>query len=150
MSRTFDDIHSHANYNDDRAAEPAIPDRLDVLDEANRYISADRSTNYGQPEDNFRTIAELWASYLSRRFGIRIPVEAYDISPMMILVKMARLANNPFHHDSYVDGAGYSATGGEVAARAAAQGRPPTSTLVSARFDEWLNGKTEILEELDE
>ena len=90
--------------------------RASILDEAKGYVHKDRNSNYGDPEDNFLVIAELMRAYLKRRFNVEIPLMAYDVTPLMFCVKLGRLAHNPFHHDSYVDMAGYAAAGGEVAA----------------------------------
>ena len=89
--------------------------RSTILDEAKGITHEDRNSNYGDPEDNFLVIAELMRAYLKRRFNVEIPIMAYDVAPLMFCVKLGRLAHNPFHHDSYVDMAGYAAAGGEVA-----------------------------------
>lgn len=90
--------------------------RASVLAEASTFVHADRNNNYGDPEDNFGVIARIMAAYLSRRFGIEIPIQPYDVTNLMFAVKLGRLAHNPLHHDSYVDMAGYAAAGAEVAA----------------------------------
>jgi hypothetical protein len=97
-------------------AEVAPVTRASVLAEARQCVLHDRNSYYGDPEDNFETIARLMAAYLSRRFGIEIPIQPYDVAPLTMCIKLARLANYPLHHDSYVDLAGYAAAGGEVAA----------------------------------
>jgi hypothetical protein len=89
--------------------------RASLLAEAGTYVHTDRNSNYGDPEDNFGVIAEIMAAYLSRRFGVRIPIAPYDVANLMFAVKLGRLAHNPLHHDSYVDMAGYAAAGAEVA-----------------------------------
>lgn len=89
--------------------------RASLLEEAGSYVHTDRNSNYGDPEDNFGVIAEIMTAYLSRRFGVRIPIAPYDVSNLMFAVKLGRLAHNPLHHDSYVDMAGYAAAGAEVA-----------------------------------
>lgn len=67
-----------------------------------------RQENYGSPEDNFRRIADLWTDYLNRG------IEPHDVAIMMILMKAARLMNNPSHLDSWIDIAGYAANGCEL------------------------------------
>ena len=89
--------------------------RAALLEEAGQYVHADRNSNYGDPEDNFGVIAEIMAAYLTRRFGITIPIQPYDVGNLMFAVKLGRLAHNPLHHDSYVDMAGYAAATAEVA-----------------------------------
>lgn len=100
-------------------AEPSI--REQTLNEARQYISQDRTNVYGSAESNFSTIAELWSAYLRRR-GFLDPLgelEPHDVAMLCALIKVARIANSPHHHDSYVDLAGYAACGAEVAAIAA-------------------------------
>lgn len=106
--------------------------RASLLEEAGRYIRHDRNANYGDPEDNFAVIAAIMAAYLTRRFGIPIPLAPYDVANLMFAVKLGRLANNPLHHDSYVDMAGYAAAGGEVAARHNTVTRIDTAHIVGA------------------
>ncbi len=90
--------------------------REELLDEAKRIVSGVRDETYGTPENSFTTIADFWSTYLVRR-GI-LPtggfMEAHDVANMMSLLKLARLAADPSHEDSYVDLAGYAATGYEV------------------------------------
>jgi hypothetical protein len=80
-----------------------------VLDLAATAVLSDRNNTYGEPEDNFARIANLWASY----YGM--PFTCENVAIMQLLVKVARLARTPAHLDSWVDIAGYAACGGEVA-----------------------------------
>ena len=50
----------------------------------------------------------MWNAYIASA-GDR-PLNAQDVGAMMILLKVARLANNPTHRDSLVDICGYAAT----------------------------------------
>ena len=90
--------------------------REELLDEAKRIVSGVRDEAYGTPEDSFSTIADFWRVYLARRGLIPAGVflEPHDVANMMSLLKLARLAADPSHEDSYVDLAGYAATGYEV------------------------------------
>ena len=92
----------------------SLIDRAGLLKAANDAVS-DRPTSYGSPEENFTTIAGLWNTYLIRREGDLLSVEAHDVAIMLALLKVARLAANPSHMDSWVDLAGYAACGAEVA-----------------------------------
>tara|TARA_R110000822_G_scaffold44890_4_gene120314 strand:+ start:2277 stop:2540 length:264 start_codon:yes stop_codon:yes gene_type:complete len=69
----------------------------------------DREVSYGTPADNFTLIADLWSQYLRKR------VSARDVGMMMVLLKVARLANGK-HDDSLVDIAGYAAITSEIEA----------------------------------
>lgn len=99
--------------------------KREILEEAIAVV-AGRGKSYGRPEDNFLRIARLWNAHLLNRYAdgyggdttVAIPnLDAQDVSMMMALMKIARLANDPNHHDSWVDIAGYAACGGELAHR---------------------------------
>lgn len=89
---------------------------------------ADRGLNYGKPEDNFARIANHWNTFIRNRFGAPshydvktnleyIPSFKFspgDVAQMMILMKIARLENQPNHQDSIVDIAGYAACMAEI------------------------------------
>lgn len=83
-------------------------DRHDILLKANEYIMGDRQENYGDPEKNFDRIATFWTDYLG------IEIKTQDVAAMMILLKLARIQNNPAHLDSWIDICGYAANGGEL------------------------------------
>ena len=68
----------------------------------------DREDQYGNPEDSFQMIADLWSSYLEEN------ITSVDVANMMILLKIARNKSNPSHTDNYVDMCGYSALGYEL------------------------------------
>lgn len=111
-----------------RAPPEPAPDKADVkaeiADEAKRIVSGARRTAYGTPENNFGRIARLWNSHLVN-VGIldadvmgdpeaKGGITPGDVSLMMALMKIARLAETPDHRDSYVDLVGYALTGAEV------------------------------------
>jgi hypothetical protein len=75
----------------------------DLLDEAKKIVTGARADSYGKVEDNFTRIAEFWSTFKGINFT------AQDVAAMMALLKLARLANQPGHHDSVVDLAGYAA-----------------------------------------
>lgn len=90
--------------------------REKVLDEAKQCVCGQREQDYGTPEDSFQRIADLWNAYCGFDDG-RGKFSAVDVAVMLGLLKIARLANNPEHMDSWVDLAGYAACGGEIAGR---------------------------------
>ena len=57
---------------------------------------------------NFKDIADGWSLIL------KTEVTREDVALCMAWVKMARLAKNPNHKDSWVDIAGYAGLGGEI------------------------------------
>lgn len=80
---------------------------MSILKEANAIIYGDREKTYGHPSKNLQTIAHMWASYLNAK-----PTELItpkDVAAMMMLVKVARFANDPDHRDNLVDICGYAA-----------------------------------------
>lgn len=83
-------------------------EKQSVLKEAHAIIYGDREKTYGHPSKNLNAIASMWNAYMSNRTADR-ELNAKDVSAMMILVKVARLANSPDHRDSIVDICGYSA-----------------------------------------
>ena len=95
----------------DPVNHPDIRDR--IADEAKRIVSGDRRGAYGTPEDNFQRIARFWTAYMQNT-GRDIEITASDVSPLMRLMKEARLCDNPTHLDSHVDLVGYALTGAEV------------------------------------
>jgi hypothetical protein len=87
----------------------------DLLEEAIETLEA-RGKPYGGAEDNFERIARLWNAHLANRYNAHaiLKLDPWDVALMMILLKTARLANDPYHRDSWVDIAGYAACGGAL------------------------------------
>ena len=92
--------------------------RKEILAAAEKCVCGGRDQDYNNPEDNFLLIAEFWHTYLSAKCvaaGVHVQLEPEDVAAMMALLKIARLMSNPEHADSWIDGAGYLACGGELA-----------------------------------
>jgi hypothetical protein len=83
--------------------------REQTLSAAAACVLQDRNKTYGGPEDSFKTTAAFWTTFLG------VEIKASDVAAMLALLKLARIAANPTHYDSYVDLAGYAACGAEVA-----------------------------------
>jgi hypothetical protein len=81
---------------------------MSILKEANAIIYGDREKTYGHPSKNLETIALMWEAYLNARKHAD-PVTPKDVAAMMMLVKVARFANDPTHRDNLVDICGYAA-----------------------------------------
>lgn len=93
-----------------------ISKRESILREAINIVCSDRNLQYGEPEDNFSIIGELWSVYINAKRVAptdRIELTAKDASDMLILFKVARsvTATTP-KRDTYVDIAGYAACAG--------------------------------------
>ena len=90
--------------------------RTDILHAAEKCVCGQREQDYGTPEDNFETIAELWETYLRRACVDEaggVYIDANDVAMMMALLKIARIAAGGGKADSWIDLAGYAACGAE-------------------------------------
>lgn len=100
--------------------EPNV-NRESILDAAKRCVCGDREQDYGSPENNFRTIAPMWNSYL---YGAGLMenhdptvwkgIKPKDVAAMLALLKIARIASGRAKDDNWIDLAGYAACGGEL------------------------------------
>lgn len=86
--------------------------REQCLAEARALISSDRAEQYGDLGENAETFRALMAAVYRDARGFAAMTD-YPLA--MILVKIARLAQNPTHLDSWVDIAGYAGLGYEIA-----------------------------------
>jgi hypothetical protein len=98
------------------------PTRKTTFQQAANAVLSSRASAYGAAENNFANIAALWNAYL-RMIGSR-PLVGGDVAIMMVQLKLARLATNPTHEDSWVDIAGYAACGAAVSAAEVVKGAP--------------------------
>lgn len=93
--------------------------RAEILERAKACVCTDRNMQYGEPEDNFKVIADLWVAYLTARCvpsGQIVDLGAGEVADMMILFKIGRNATADLGKsaDTYVDIAGYAACGAEI------------------------------------
>lgn len=82
--------------------------RKDCLEQAISCVCVEREKQYGPPEDNFKTIAELWSLYTET------DISAHDVAMMMALLKIARIKSGMKKDDNYIDLAGYAACACEL------------------------------------
>ena len=90
--------------------------RKEILEAASSAVHAkDMDHNYGKPENNFETIADLWNTYMEAVCDeeLNVYLSSRDVASMMILLKIARAATST-KADHWVDIAGYAACGGEI------------------------------------
>lgn len=87
------------------------------LDEAKKCVCTDRNQQYGEPEQNFAVIAQLWQAYLQAMLkSDEVEILPNDVAMLMVLFKAARVATaHQAKTDSFVDMAGYAACGCELA-----------------------------------
>ena len=91
--------------------------RGSVLQEAINTINGQRQDSYGNPEDSFERIANLWDAYLTGKYRSEIDLTAEDVALMMTLMKIARMMTGSGHRDSYVDAAGYIGLAADMGAK---------------------------------
>jgi hypothetical protein len=85
-----------------------------ILDEARDIINGERADMYGNPEDSFSMIADLWDSYLGKIEGEDHGVlHPKDVAIMMALLKIAR---ETYQHkrDNLADAIGYLALAADM------------------------------------
>lgn len=85
-----------------------IDRRAEVLDKAKEIVTKDRQNQYGEAENNFQRIADMWSAYLQTK------ITANDVSMMMTLLKIARIKGGNFKADSFIDACGYVACGYQI------------------------------------
>lgn len=99
--------------------------RPEILEAARQCVCGDREQDYGSPEDNFRTIADMWTDYLVAMPRVvvddkliegdwDIVIGPADVAAMQALLKLARVASGNPKNDNWIDCAGYAACGGEI------------------------------------
>lgn len=105
---------------DTKSGEPRAT-RESILDAAKRCVCGDREQDYGSPENNFRTIASMWNSYLcgaglmeNHDPTVWKGIKPKDVAAMLALLKIARIASGHAKADNWIDLAGYAACGGEL------------------------------------
>lgn len=94
--------------------------KAELLHEAGKIVNGHRRSTYGLPEDNFERIARFWQAYFDnigvemKQSGTVFHIGPEHVSPLMRLMKEARLCESPKHFDSFCDIIGYALTGAEV------------------------------------
>lgn len=81
--------------------------KTNILKTADEITSRARNKAYGSPAANHGATAALYATYLERRHGVALPLDARDVCMLNILQKVSRDANAP-GVDNLVDIAGYA------------------------------------------
>jgi hypothetical protein len=88
--------------------------RTETLAAAEKCVCGDREQDYGTPENNLQTIANLWMDYFSGK-GEPVDISPVDVAMMLALLKIARVASGKVKADNFIDLAGYAACGAEIA-----------------------------------
>jgi len=95
---------------------------LEVLERAISLVTGRRQKDYGEADASFQRIADGWNIIVRSTDGDLTPAH---VAIMMDWMKSARLLQSMDHADSWVDKAGYSALGAQLAMRGPE--RPPTA-----------------------
>ena len=95
---------------------------LEVLERAICLVTGRRQMDYGEADASFQRIADGWNIIVRSTDGDLTPAH---VAIMMDWMKSARLLQSMDHADSWVDKAGYSALGAQLAMREPE--RPPTA-----------------------
>ena len=85
--------------------------RAEVLHTAAVLTAGDRNDAHGDPLPNHARIALIWSAILG------VEVTPTQVALCMAGLKLARMAHQPSHTDSAVDGAAYFAIAAELDAR---------------------------------
>lgn len=83
--------------------------RDECLTTAAQLVTGDRAAAYGDLRPMHDRIASIWSALLGH------PVSPEQVAIMLAGLKLARVAHDPTHKDSWVDAAGYIALGAELA-----------------------------------
>lgn len=89
--------------------------RDEILRDALDLINGDRADDYGDAATNFNRIANGWNLILTDALRTHGRIMPAHVALMMDWVKTSRLLVSLDHKDSWIDKAGYTALGGEVA-----------------------------------
>ena len=97
---------------------------VEIATKAAELVGGERDRQHGDKTVNFENIATLWTAYLCARgllyfdgpSGETATLEPLDVAQMMTLMKIARTMSGEHNPDDYIDGAGYQACAGEIAA----------------------------------
>ena len=114
------------------------PPRVQALDQASALINGDRDKEYGSPKENFDRFRTMVNAYLGKRIedGTFRGLTTTDVSAVLSLLKLSRLAHDPNKLDSWRDLVGYGALGFEMAAIEAVESadiQSPTETTKPVR-----------------
>jgi hypothetical protein len=85
-----------------------------IAEEALRIINGERQDRYGNPEDTFKIIGDLWGAYLRALEPSMSPILPEDVANMMTLMKMARIVGGKYCIDNDVDLIGYAMLGADM------------------------------------
>jgi hypothetical protein len=90
----------------------------EIAQKAASLVGGDRNETHGDKILNHQKIAAVWNGILTAAGKqTPYPLDALDVANLMEGLKIARRYEGSLNMDDYVDGAGYAAVAGEIAAR---------------------------------
>lgn len=90
----------------------------EIANTAANLVSGDRAAAYGDCYEGWSKTASVWNA-IRLSAGLPADIDAHMAASMMEGLKIVRRFTGPYNPDNYVDGAGYAAVAGEIAARKA-------------------------------
>ena len=88
--------------------DAATPDsQQSISEEAAAIVAGERQSDYGDANESFARIANLWSAYTGST------IEPWDVAQMMILLKVSR-AKTSKKRDTLVDIIGYAECAGKL------------------------------------
>lgn len=120
--RVGDTLPESASKHRDADTAPTLRvkrERDYILERAGNLISDVRDQEYGSAKENFTAVGRLWAV----TFGLDEAISPELVAIALAQLKQARLLTRRNHRDSWDDGTGYMALGGDIAAELEADRR---------------------------
>ncbi|HYE38167.1 DUF6378 domain-containing protein [Methylocaldum sp.] len=77
-----------------------------VFEEADTIVNGDREQTYGHPAKNLHATALMWKAHIEAKYGIVVPLDAFDVAWMMANLKQCRQMHM-HKRDNLVDAIGY-------------------------------------------
>jgi hypothetical protein len=94
---------------------------VEIAEKAAELVGGPRAHVHGDKIVNHDKIAFVWNGILAAAGkSPAVPLDGHDVANLMEGLKIARRYLGQFNLDDYIDGAGYAACAGEIAARSAA------------------------------
>lgn len=102
---------------EEKLKESKVHSKETIIKSAQELVTGERAKTHGDPTLNHRKIADVWNGILMAADKLGSPLTAHDVANMMEGLKIARRYLGAFNVDDYVDGVGYAAVAGEIAAK---------------------------------
>lgn len=93
---------------------------MDLFREAEKLLSEDRQSVYGDASVNYSRVALIWSAIIGA------PIEGKDVALMMAALKIYRASVNSDHKDSFVDALAYIAIAAQASSSSSSS--PSSST----------------------